>query len=235
MDYYSDNSLTAPLNWIYKPENHSTKMPYFLAFTDVRLGASIPELKKDLPIYQKYRNAYFEGNTSDMVVVYYSPPSCLRVLDPRQKKTSPYLPNELSKALFISDVTQIIPDTESAIPPADIFGGEPEPGWCYYFEKADLARQVEDWDTIVLMGEKARDANIEPADPTEYLVLIEGYAHTGDWERVNILAGKAMKLNRNVNPQLCNLAVRLTNNLPDTELNRTGIDDLQTTYQCSGN
>ena len=210
-------------------------MPLFLAFTDVRLGASIPELKKDLPIYQRYRNASFEGNTSDMLVVYYSPPSCLRVLDPGQKKTSPYLPNELSKALFISDVTRIIPDTESAIPPAHIFGGEPEPGWCYYFEKADLARQVEDWDTIVLMGEKARDANFEPADPTEYLVLIEGYAHTGDWERVNILAGKAMKLNRNVNPQLCNLTVRLTNNLPDSELNRTGIDDLQTTYQCSGN
>jgi hypothetical protein len=235
MNYYSDNSLTAPLNWIYKPDNHSTKMPYFLAFTDVRLGASIPELKKDLAIYQKYRNAYFEGNTSDMVVVYFSPPSCLRVLDPAQKKTSPYLPNELSKALFISDVTRIIPNTAPAVPPAQIFGEEPDPGWCYYFQKADLARQAGDWDTIVTMGEQARLANFEPADPTEYLVFIEGSAHIGDWELVYKLAEQAIKLNRNVNPQLCNLTARLKNNLPDGALNRTGIEYLQTTYQCSTN
>lgn len=233
MNYYSDNSLTAPLNWIYEPNNHSTRMPFFLAFTDVRLGASIPELKKDLAIYQKYRNAYFEGNTSDMLVVYYSPPSCLRVLDPSQKNTSPYLPNDLSKALFISDVSQIITDESPAIPPAKIFGEQPEANWCTYFQKADLARQVGDWDTIVSMGNLARAANFEPADPTEYLVFIEGYAYAGDWERVSKLADQAMKMNRNVNPQLCSLTSRLRKNLPDNELNRSSIENLQITYQCS--
>jgi len=233
MNYYSDNSLTAPLNWIYQPDNNSTRMPYFLAFTDVRIGASIPELKKNLPIYQKYRNAYFEGNTSDMVVVYYSPPSCLRVLDPAQKKTSPYLPNELSKALFLSDITRIIPDASPAVPPGQIFGKQPDPEWCYYFQKADLARQAGDWDTIVVMGDQARAANFEPADPTEYLVFIEGYAHSGNWDRVNKLAEQAMKLNRNVNPQLCNLTDRLGKKLAATAENMAGLEYLRSTYQCS--
>lgn len=233
MNYYSDNSLTAPLNWIYQPDNNTTRMPYFLAFTDVRVGASIPELKKDLPIYQKYRNAYFEGNTSDMVVVYYSPPSCLRILDPTQKKTSPYLPNELSKALSLSDISRIILDASPAVPPEHIFGKQPAPGWCYYFQKADLARQSGDWDTIVLMGDQARAANLEPADPTEYLVFIEGYANAGNWEMVNKLAEQAMKLNRNVNPQLCNLAARLGKTLAASENNLAGVEYLLSTYQCA--
>ena len=180
MNYYSDNSLTAPLNWIYAPENHSTELPYLLAFTDVRVGAAIPELKKNLPIVQGYRNAKFEGNTSDMLVVYYSPPACLRILDPQSKIFTPNLPNDLSKAFFLSDVSQIISDAKSAVPPENIFGQQPTYDWCYYFQKAELAHQKSEWDTIVMLGDTAREKNLSPTEPTEYMVFIEGYAHTGD-------------------------------------------------------
>ena len=83
------------------------------------------------------------------------------------------------------------------------------------------------------MGDQARAANLEPADPTEYLVFIEGYANAGNWERVNKLAEQAMKLNRNVNPQLCNLAARLGKTLAASENNLAGVEYLLSTYQCA--
>ncbi len=232
LNYYSDNSLTAPLNWIYAPDNHSTQLPYLLAFTDVRVGAAIPELKKSLPIIQKYRNAEFIGNTSDMLVIFYSPPACLRILDSQKKIFNPTLPNDLSKAFPLSDVSQIALDTQAAIPPENIFGLQPPSEWCYYFQKADLAHQKSDWDTIAMLGDTAREKNLSAAEPTEYMVFIEGYAHTGDWERVKRLMEQAMKLNRNVNYQLCRLIARLEKDLSPTQINQNALESIQSDYQC---
>ena len=42
MKYYSDNSMTAPINLIYAADNNSLKLDHYLAFKEVRLGRSIP-------------------------------------------------------------------------------------------------------------------------------------------------------------------------------------------------
>ncbi len=232
LQYYSDNSLTAPLNWIYAPENHSLQLPYFLAFTDVRVGASIPELKKDLPIRQRYRNAVFTGNTSDMLVVFYSPPGCLRILDPGRKADLPGMPDEIALALELSDTSRILPSTQTSIPPVTIFGSEPLPEWCYYFEKADFARQNGNWDTIVSLGNIVSETGLTPSNPTELFPFIEGYAHTGKWDTVKSLADDAMKIDHSIQSQLCELINRIENDLVPTTESQEEISDLQNSYQC---
>jgi hypothetical protein len=233
LKYYSDNSLTAPLNWIYAPDNHSTQIPYLFAFTDVRVGAAIPELKRDLPIYQEYRSAKFSGNTSNMVVVFYSPPGCLRILDPSRRWDVPELPQDLYKAFYLSNIDQITSDGMAAVPPPNIFGSGPQSDWCYYFEKADLARQSKDWDTIVSMWNESQNNNFAPSDPTEYLVFIEGFAHKGDWNSVDQLFGNAMLLNRNVHSHVCSQMDYLSKELSQSNDDQVALEEIRAKYECT--
>lgn len=233
LKYYSDNSLTAPLNWIYAPDNHSTQIPYLFAFTDVRVGAAIPDLKRNLPILQFYRSAEFNGNTSNMIVVFYSPPGCLRVLDPSRRWDVPELPEDLNRAFYLSNVDQISLDATAAIPPQNIFGTASESNWCFYFEKADLARQSDNWDTIISMWDDAKSNSFTPSDPTEYLVFVEAFAHQGEWGKVDQLLSDAMALNRNVHTRICNQMDYLLTDLPQTGENQTALNEIRVKYECS--
>ena len=40
LPYYADNSLTAPLNWIYDPGNRSSEMDYVLFYPTSRVGGT---------------------------------------------------------------------------------------------------------------------------------------------------------------------------------------------------
>ena len=80
--YFSDNSLTAPLNWLYAPDQHSPEMDYMFYSIEARLGVNLPALQKGLPIDQDYRAASFQGSTSQALVLYFQPPGCVKILDP---------------------------------------------------------------------------------------------------------------------------------------------------------
>jgi hypothetical protein len=69
--YYSDNSLTAPLNWIWAPSNNSQQLAYLLLYPSQRMGGSLTSLNPGTPISEDYLVANFRGNTSQTVAIYY--------------------------------------------------------------------------------------------------------------------------------------------------------------------
>jgi len=89
------NSLTAPLNLIYAPDNHSLQMSYMLYNIESRLGAGLKAIQKGLPIYQVYRAASFTGNSDNSLVFFYDPPRCLKVIDPVADLLLPNKPGQL--------------------------------------------------------------------------------------------------------------------------------------------
>ena len=91
-----------------------------------------------------------------------------------------------------------------------IYGPEPEHDFCYYFEKADLARQFKDWDSVVKYGETALSLENHPFEPAEQFVFIEGYAHVGEWERAVDLSKRVYEGSSQVTgPMLCRLWRRI--------------------------
>ncbi len=233
LNYYSDNSLTAPLNWVYAPDDHSHQMSYYFAYTQVRLGRSIPALKRGLPIQQRYRNVQFEGSTSEALVVFYSPPGCLRILDPQRDGDLPIFPAEIERAMKISNLQQVILNpAQPAQPPSEIFGAPPVSNWCYYFQHAELARQRGDWEKVIANGNRAFEQGLFPAEPSELLVFIEGYAIHGDWEQAINLTRRAYEASSNLRPHLCNISDRLARK--QTLDDETGklIRDTQVTLEC---
>lgn len=217
MTYYSDNSLTGPLNLIYAPDNHSLNIPYYFGFLDVRIGQnrSVSALESDLPINQGYRSAMFNGNTNQALVIFYSKPYCLRVLNPAYDKDLGILPNELNDVMAFSNVNQIIADPEKpATLSQPLFLDESPHDWCYYFEKADLARQQGLWEQVVQEGEQAFSQGYQPHDATELLVFIEGYAQTGQWDKSLQTALDAAKLEPRLEGKICDTLIRLKHEVP---------------------
>jgi hypothetical protein len=219
LKYYSDNSLTAAVNWIYAPENQTQEMSYLLLYPVLRLGRpELPALQPGLPIDLDYLAARFHGSTDQTVVIYYQPPACLRVLDGEIESVNLFVPveiREVAARLGSSEWILASPDIPAALP-AFLYDPEPAHGWCYYFEKADLARQESDWQQVAALGDQAFSLDDYPNDPSERLPFIEGYAHTGEWERAADLSRQSADVSPAMQPVLCRLWQRIVAQTPES-------------------
>ena len=234
LDYYADNSLGASLNWIYDPNNQSTQMHYVLFFPTSRLGgSSLPDLRPGFDIIYNYWVGNFVGNTSKVVAFYYRPPGCLRLLDPEIDSQNHLIPDAslMRDAAKLSSSAWITPIQTASMP--QVYGPEPVHGWCYYFEQADLARQVGDWQKIVKLGELAFNLNDHPNDPVERFVFIEAYAHVGDWTEMKEQAFTSYKISPNyIGPLLCKLLTRIDREVPFSIDKQSSLNDLRTRFSC---
>ncbi len=156
----TDNSLTAPVNWIYAPAGWEGKpshqMAYLVYDLAGHLGSHLPALEAGVSVQQDYRATEFSGSTSKALVIYYDPPRCLKVIDPDRDQTLPNRPDLVTQALPLSRLDLILPNPETAaMLPEELFGPEPPRNWCFYFEKAELAQQFGDWDKVIELAQQA--------------------------------------------------------------------------------
>ncbi len=227
--YFSDNSLSGPLNWIY---GRPGEMDHILYFASVRINRGLPDLRPGLPVEQNYLARTFYGNTSKMVVIDFSPPGCLRVLDPLIDSENRLLQPLLRDAAVLSN-TEMIKSDYSATLPASLFASEPAHGWCYYFEKADLARQIGDWDEVVKLGDKAFNLNDSPNNPVERFVFIEGYAHAREWKRAVELSKVSYRVSKDfVGPLLCRLWKRIETETTDGPERGEAVTEIRDMISC---
>ncbi len=212
IQFCSDNSLTSPLNWMFSPNaSGSRQMDYILYWPTVRLGKGLPGLVPGLPIRQDYLATSFEGSTSQIISIQYSPPACLRVLDPETEPENIMITELMRASARLTDTRWILPAPlgNPSRPPAGIFAPEPARNFCYYYQKADLARQQKDWQKVAELGDTAFALSDSSNDPMERLVFIEGYAHVGDWEKARALSLKAAEITPLMRPPLCRLWQRI--------------------------
>ena len=205
--YDWDNSLIAPLNWTYAPHLQGRELPYIIYNAESRLSSGLPDLQKDTQISEDLRITPFEGSLAQTVLFFYRPPgSCLKVIDPLIDKNLPDKPRYFREIYTFSDPNLIQLDAAtSAQPPLQFFGPEPEHKWCYYFEKAELARQRGDWTALAALGDKALkgDKDFHKKNVAELIPFIEGYARVGRWERAYQLTLDAYQAWENMHLLLC--------------------------------
>jgi hypothetical protein len=116
---------------------------------------------------------------SIVLAVMVDPESCVHVIDPGQ----PYFPTGVDPLVRMvagrATLEPILTDAESHALPGAVFGAGLPRDWCYYYEKANLARQGEDWEAIVGFEREAAQQGLEAHDPSEWLPFLEAYAHLG--------------------------------------------------------
>lgn len=202
INYVSDFQLTAPLNWLYAPNLTGGDLPYVLLYTKTRLGGpALPKLAPGLPTQTIYRAMTFNGSTSDTVVIYAPADGCLRVLDPLYgtARTVPGLTYQLTDAIPLSNTSRIDDGAAKAVPPAQYFGEENTNNWCYFYEKAELARQLGDWTAVAKLFKQASAKGYSALLPGENLVFIESAARAGELPAAARMTGNMLKQQ----PELC--------------------------------
>ena len=231
----TDNSTVAPLNWIYAPDNHSDRLAYMYYYPTIRLETGLQSFASGQPIEQSYLAATFNGSTEQIVPLVFDPPGCLRVLDPQLEPDNIMVPALMRTAAEKSDYTQIILPAEAgkeAIPPAAIFGPEPPHGWCYYFQKADLARQMGEWNEVAALGVEAFRLSDYPNDPAERLVFVEGFAHVENWPQALDLTYTSYAITDLMQPLLCRLWARIDQDMPDSPGKQEALEEVRVNFGC---
>jgi hypothetical protein len=138
-------------------------------------------------------NAKFHYDYRDMLVMTMPrSDSCVRVLNPLWPEFSTADTGLTLASAPYSKVENILPDAKPAAPPQPPFPAEPAHGWCYYYQKADLARQQGDWQAVARLGDEARKQKLAPNDAIEWLPFVQAYAFTGDLSGLQS-AAKAVK------------------------------------------
>jgi hypothetical protein len=79
----------------------------------------------------------------------------------------------------LSHIDQNEFNAPSSAPPAKIFGSEPEHRWCYYFQRASLEAQREDWGSVAQLTDQALEAGFKPIDRSEWLPFLKGLVMVG--------------------------------------------------------
>ncbi len=221
---YSDNEFfskmgTYPtsfaLNLLYPNAQPMPNTNYWFYTITKFFGDNISDLVSGVEITQSHWYARFKTLSTDAIVVQFTQDSsnCLWVLTENDRYYPSLSPNTV-KSLPASNLRRITTIETAGYPPVDLFGQEPVHTWCYYYEKADLARQFKQWTEITKLYEEASAKGYDTSASIELMPFIEGYAHTGNFEKAIELTILARDYLRNMSPYLCDNWSRIMKELP---------------------
>lgn len=187
------------INLVYAPGNADTNSRHwwFDGPDSLRDFAS-QRYKPDVPVSGGIRNIKFESEMSAALpVINRSSRGCLQVLTDTYYKGEPLLAVEEEQLFELAKDNLVLPTGPEM--PLDVFGPEPGHDWCYYYQKAELARDFENWDEIRSLWQRAKENNLEANYGPEYAPFIESLARNHEWKdaaKWTIKAGKTTKESR---------------------------------------
>jgi len=218
-DYLSGNAITTEMEWTYSttPVTESRELDYMFIFINSPQLNSVEELSPNHAINYDFRTYKFNGSTNLTLLMGVNSGGCLRVLDKTFTPVNAFVnlySKRMQDAQGISNLDVILPDAAPKTPPAHLFGNEPAHTWCYYFEKADLARQVGDYAQAYSLISEANQAGFYPVDLTEWYPFIDGAVHTGHLEEAAELSSRIIVNEGVVQDGVCNTWTNYANTLP---------------------
>jgi tetratricopeptide (TPR) repeat protein len=85
------------------------------------------------------------------------------------------------------------------------FGSISNNNWCYYFEKADLAKQEKNWQQVISLYDQAKQKGFTPGHSVEYIPLINALAEEGKVSEALQTTNTAIQFSTTVTPAACKL------------------------------
>ncbi len=193
-------------NMIYFPQPMA-QIPVHYNVSAITLNAGNLQ---DVLLGKLYRQTEYRSHSIDfdygnlLVLSQPSSTSCVHVINGQQPLISVLDPANVILAASSSNIENVILDSGPFIPQDFAFGTEPEHKWCYYYEKAELALQLGDWEEAASLGEEAIHLSFHPEDQSEWLPFLQAYAITGNQQRVKQTAPK-INAEKSLRLQACDM------------------------------
>ena len=211
-----DYFIWGPANLIYYPEKQNQvpieiKLPAAVLTNDVVLkimtgkGVETPERRGNF-LTRDFDHVLFIVQTSQ--------DSCVRILDGNATELSSRDSQRTMLVAPYSQLDTVLLDSAFHEPPQSIFGPEPAHEWCYYYQKAALARQQGNWETIHEIYREALNQGLYPNDSAEWIPFAQAYMILGDLDKLRALK-KIIVADPYLTAQTCQI---LTDMAPDYDI-----------------
>ncbi|MBL8063117.1 MAG: hypothetical protein JNK32_08875 [Anaerolineales bacterium] len=234
MGVMGDYALSFSINTSYQAQGIENTPPYWY-FPFYYTNPNIDDLLQGAPLEYTKLSMQFNGNSNQILLLDFNPEMqrCLWILQPQDTNLR-LVSDDMRKLAAGSDIELIQQaDGEAPNPPEAIYGKTNTQTWCYYFQKADLARQYAQWDEIVRLWNEAQDIGERPDNGFEYIPIIEGLGHTGDWEQVKEMTRFAKRITAGLEPSLCSAMDRLAQSAPASQEKDETLKDLKEDLDCT--
>lgn len=129
--------------------------------------------------------------------------SCIHVIDGTLPIYSEYESLLIRRVGAYSMIKRISPEGKTLVPPVAIFGTEPVHDWCFYYQKASLARQIGDWKGIGRLYDETVAKKLEASDKSEVFPFVEGLVNSGRYDDAKKLVEQDIKGREILSYDLC--------------------------------
>ena len=188
--FQQDYEIWGPVNLIYRPG--PSKIPQISAEVlnqdtaiNILRGEVLSRHMRDFSLRRDF--------TKLLLISLPSENSCIHVIDGALPIYSEYESLLIRRVGAYSMIKRITPQGKSPVPPMAIFGAEPAHGWCFYYQKASLARQIGDWNEIGRLYDKTVAKNLEAGDKSELFPFLEGLVNSGRYDDARKLVEMQIK------------------------------------------
>jgi hypothetical protein len=199
-----DYFVWGPANLIYYPEKQAAnpvkvKLPAAV-LTDDAVLEIVTNGGVETPLR---RGNYLERDFGNVLVMIQSRSNgCVRIINGDVPELSPLDQHRLLLIAPFSRLENVITEGDHPAPPKAVFGQEPEHDWCYFYQKADLARQRGEWERIPVLLKEALDLGYYPEDSLEWMPFLQASAVLGDVDKVRSMA-KLVTTDKFLRLQVC--------------------------------
>ncbi len=231
----AEYSIAYAINSIYGIDLNSEDLPYvYLSALRHRYG-QIGDFAKDKPVTWNVRTLSFEGSTSDSLVFYEAPKQrCVWFVTP-DNSLLPGIDQDTKDLFTISNINQILATeqrNEHAV--SQIFGEEIDHNWCYFYQKAELAVQFEDWKGAQKLFNESKQIDEKPKHGRELFPFIIADANLGNWSAVAENSEEATAdLSDDISARVCQLWKKIDLETTSSPEKDETIRLLTEKYQCN--
>ncbi len=207
-----DYEMWGPVNLIYRPgpaEAPAIQAEVLTVETayDIMRGEVRSNFVRDIPITRDFRNLLLISLPTDN--------SCAHIIDGSLPVYSEGENLLVQQVGAYSRIDRIVPTGEAPLPPAAVFGAEPGHGWCYYYQKASLARQLGDWEQIGELYDEILVKELKPGDQSEWIPFFEGLVNLGREDEARKMVKQEFKGRERLRYPLCRSLVNDPGYPPD--------------------
>jgi hypothetical protein len=188
--FQQDYEIWGPVNLIYRSGSFASppiasEVLNTATSYDIMKQAILTNPMRDVPMHRDFNKL--------LLISVPSASACIHVLDgtlPVYSEDDPLLMQQVGS---YSHIDQIIPFGTAPQPQNQIFGAEPAHSWCYYYQKASLARQTGNWKEIGRLYDETVKLHLTAADESEVIPFFEGLVNLGRAADAKTLYNKEIK------------------------------------------
>ena len=208
IDFGQDiDTVAGPANYLYFPQL-TKQIPATYQLSALEQGENSSKDVLNNPgksFVFRYRTHKSDVNYDNLLVMTQpTSDSCVHILNPTWLQISNADPYPISSVAALSKIDRVLTSATPPVPNKSIFGPEPKHEWCFYYEKADLALQNGDFNTIASLGDEIFKQDLHPGDAIEWLPFVQAYALSGNIPAIDKM-GKSFKQEPYYSKQVCQI------------------------------